>query len=88
MSLEIVFVSYFSIAGANANNLPIVRFIPRSKIRFVMVVTPIDSFKILPTRRCFFFSIFFFAIAIFASNIGILGAVERITIVEVEIEVF
>ena len=77
-SSKIVFVSCFSIADANASNSLILRLTPRSKIRFVMVVAFIDSFKILTTYGCLFFLTLFFAIPIFALGIDVFGITEEV----------
>lgn len=83
MFLKITFVSCFSIAGVDANNLPIVKFTLRSKILFVIVLAPTNSFKTLTTWRCYFFSKLFFAIVIFASSITVVGTVEEVIVGEV-----
>lgn len=75
-----IFVSYFSIASADAGNLPTVEFTPRSKICFMIVVVPIDSFKILTTWEYFFFSILFLFLAVYALSITILRATEGVII--------
>lgn len=72
-SSEIVFVSYFSIAGVEANSLPIIRLTPRSNIYFVIVKALIDFFKTFITWEYFFFSALFFAGSVFALSITVSG---------------
>ena len=72
----------FLTAGADANNLPTVKFTQRSKIRFVIVIAPKDSFKILTTLGCLFLSILFLAVAVSASSIVVPRATEGIAMGE------
>lgn len=76
------FVSCFSTEGADANNPATVKFIVRSKIRFVILVAYTDSFKTLTTRECSFLSKLFFAVAVFTSSIVVSGEAEGVLIVE------
>ena len=64
-------MSFFSTAGADANNSPTVKFTTRSKIRFVIVVAPTDSFNRLTTQGCFFLSKLYFAVAVSASSMAV-----------------
>ena len=79
-------MSYFSTANANASYLPTVKFTPRFKIHFVIVVAPTNFFKTLTTQECLLFSTLFLLIAVFASGIAILGAVEEVTMGEVGVK--
>lgn len=69
LSLIIVFVNYFSTAGAEASNSPTVKFTPRSKIRLIIIVALTNSFNILITHEYFFLSIVFFGPPVSASSI-------------------
>ena len=71
------FVSYFSTADADASNLPTVKHTPRSRIRYVIVVAPIDSLKTLTTYGCLYFATHFhFILALSASDIPVFGATK------------
>lgn len=56
------FVSYFSIANAEANSFLIVKLNSRSKICFIIVIAPTNSFKTLTTQGCLLRSRSFFVI--------------------------
>ena len=55
-------------------------------MRFMIVVALIDFFKIFITQGYFFLSMLFFAIAISASNIGVLRVVKRVIVGEAKID--
>ena len=76
------FVSCFSTANTDVNHSPIVKFTPRSKICFVMVLAPTNSFKTVTTRWCFFFSKLFLAVAVSASSMAVSGAAKGVAISE------
>lgn len=82
-------MSCISIDGIDASNSSTIWLIPRSRIHFVMVVAPIDSFKILTTYGCFFCSTFFLVILeLSISGIIVSGVIEEADIVEVGAELF
>lgn len=72
-------MSYFLTAGTDASNSLTIRLISRSKIRFIMMVAPIDSCKTLTTWGKFFLLTLFFPMAILASYIIISAVAEKVT---------
>lgn len=91
LSLVIAFVSCFSIAGAKANNLLIVKFTPKFSIYLVIVIASINSFNRLTTYKYFFLLIIFFDLLVFASSIAVSWEKHRVkaeTAIRVDIKIF
>lgn len=64
LSSVIAFVSYLLTAGIEENNSPTMRFTSRSKMRLVIMVARIDSFKTSTTLERFLHSTFFFIVGL------------------------
>ncbi len=80
------FMSCFLTTGADVSNLPMVRFILRSKIYFMMIVALTDFFKTLITQGYFFLLIILFAKVVFISSIAVSRIIEKVTIGKVKAE--